>query len=337
MKENIVRFFNRIFRTSNVPKISNINNENYQNYQKTYDTISKIFGNLDEINAYLVGGISAAIQTNQDLYRQNGDIDIMCKEEDLSKLIKTLQREGYTIDDRRGIKTRNIVDSEGCFQARDHELNADTKSKKMLGVGIFTYQVKGNEVITHSYAFEEKEGKFVGTEKVMSKELFDLMYDSTVVDYKGLKLKTQAKEYVYLTKSKGTREKDKLDASIIEPTLDDESKVKIQRIKELDSTTKTYKILYDKDGKALSRTKLPTLEEKIFSYLNILFLQDSERNSEEIVSQVLESEEYKRIITSHPEINCLIERWKEKTENDYTYKDKKDTPIIEDSKEIEEK
>ena len=58
------------------------------------------------------------------------------------------------------------------FQPVDHELNADTKKKDMLGVGIFTYKIKGNEVICHSYAFEEKEGRVVGTEKVMPKELF---------------------------------------------------------------------------------------------------------------------------------------------------------------------
>ncbi len=33
----------------------------------------KIFGELDDIDAHLC----SAIQTNQDLYRQNSDIDIM--------------------------------------------------------------------------------------------------------------------------------------------------------------------------------------------------------------------------------------------------------------------
>lgn len=323
LKENIIKFFNRIFRQNRIPMISNVSNQNYQEYKKTYDTLSRIFGNLDGINAYLVGGISAAIQVNQDLYRQNGDIDIMCKEEDLPKLIKTLQKSGYIIDDRRGIKTRNSVNSEGHFQAMDHELNADTKNKKILGVGIFTYQVRGNEVITRSYAYEEKEGKVVGTEKVIPKELFDLMYNNTTIDYKGVKLKSQSKEYIFMVKSKGTREKDILDASIIEPTLDDVAKAKIQKIKELDAITRTYRIIYDKDGKILARTKLPTLEEKVFDYLDNLFMQDTTRNSEEVVEYVFQSEEYKRIISSHPEINSLIGKWKEKSKN-YTYQDKID-------------
>ena len=87
-------------------------------------------------SAYLMGGISAAIQTNQDLYRQNNDIDIMCNEGELSRLVEILQKIGYSVDDRRGIKTRNVVDSQGHFQAIDHELNAYTKNKNMLGVGI---------------------------------------------------------------------------------------------------------------------------------------------------------------------------------------------------------
>ena len=142
----------------------------------------------------------------------------------------------------------------------------------------------------------------VGTEKIIPKELFELMYDSTTVDYKGLKLKTQSKEYIFMTKSIGIREKDKLDASTIEPNLDNESKIKIQKMKELDTKTRTYRIIYDKEGKILSKTKLPTLEEKVFGYLDTVFMEDSTRNPEEVVEYVLQSEEYKRIISSHPEI-----------------------------------
>ena len=128
------------------------------------------------------------------------------------------------------------------------------------------------------------------------------MYDCTTIDYKGLKLKTQSKEYIFMTKSIGIREKDKLDASTIEPNLDNESKIKIQKMKELDTKTRTYRIIYDKEGKILSKTKLPTLEEKVFGYLDTVFMEDSTRNPEEVVEYVLQSEEYKRIISSHPEI-----------------------------------
>lgn len=64
--------------------IANISKQNYGEYHRIYDTLSKIFGKLDNIDAYLVGGISSAIQTNQDLYRQNSNIDIMCKDEALN-------------------------------------------------------------------------------------------------------------------------------------------------------------------------------------------------------------------------------------------------------------
>ena len=321
IKDNIIKLYNRIFRRNNFPMITNVSKHNYDKYHKTYDTLSKIFSKTDGIDLYLIGGISAAIQTNRDLYRQNDDIDIMCREEQLPFLIKLLQEEGYSVDDRRGIKTRNTVDIDGKFHAMDHELNADTKSKKLLGVGIFTYFVKENEVITHSYSYHEKEGRVIGVEKVMSKELFDLMYDSNDVDYKGVKLKTQSKEYIYLTKSRGKREKDKLDASVIEPTLDDESKEKIARIRELESKVKQYRLLFDKDGKIESRDRIPSLEDKVNSYLDSLYINSSTKTSEQIINDVLHSEQYDRVVIEHPEIDLLIKEWQEKTKH-YTYKDK---------------
>lgn len=321
VKENIFKFFNRIFRRNKTPMITDISSQNYAEYRKTYDTLSKMSNVLDSIDAYLIGGICAAILTNQDLYRQNSDLDIMCKEEDLPKLIQKLQEIGYSIDDRRNIKTRNLVNSYGIFQAVDHELNADTRNKNMLGIGIFTYQVKGNKVITHSYAFEEKEGKFVGTENVLPKELFDLMYDSRIIDYKNLKLKVQSKEYLYMIKNKNSREKDKLDASTLKPILDDKSESKIARIKELEAKTRSYRIVYDKDGKIESRTKYPTLEEKVYFYLDSLFMNRPDKTPEQIIADVLHSDEYYRIAENHPEINSLIEHWKEKSSN-YTYQDK---------------
>ena len=99
-----------------------------------------------------------------------------------------------------------------------------------MGVGLFVYKINNNEVTMYSYAFDERIGKFIGTERVIPKKLFDLMYNNTAVDYKGIKLKSQSKEYTYMVKSRGTREKDKLDASIIEPTLDEKSMEKIVMI-----------------------------------------------------------------------------------------------------------
>lgn len=321
VRENIFKLFNRIFRINRTPMIADVSNQNYTEYRKTYDTLSKMSNLLDGIDAYLIGGISAAILANQDLYRQNDDLDIMCNEEDLPKLIKQLQEIGYTVDDRRNIKTRNLVTSNGNFQPVDHELNADTENNNMLGIGIFTYQVKGNLVITHSYAFEEKERKYVGTEKVMAKELFDLMYDNKIVEYKNLKLKTQSKEYVYINKSKGSREKDKLDASVIKPILDDKSKIKINRIKELDAQARTYRLIYNKNGKVISRTRYPTLEEKFFTYLDTLFMNSTTKSPKQIIEDVLKSDDYRKISKNHPEINSLIKSWEKKSKK-YTYQTK---------------
>ena len=281
-------------------------------FRKTYDTLLKVFSKTEGLDLFLVGGISAAIQTNKDLYRQNADIDIMCKDEHLPALIEVLEKTGYTVDDRRGIKTRNNVAIDGQFTARDHELNADMKNKKLLGVGIFVYSEQGDEVLTHSYAYEEKEGRVVGMERVIPKELFELMHEDNAVDYKGVKLKSQSKEYIYLRKRAGKREKDKVDADIIEPTLDDKSREKILRIKELESKTKLYRLMYDKDGNVESREKVPSEEDKINSYLDSLYMKSSSKTPEQIVDDVLHSEEYARIINERPQIDSLIKGWSEK-------------------------
>ena len=321
VRKNIVNFFNKLFRRSSIPIIANVAKQNYETYHRTYDTLSEIFSELEGLDVYLVGGISAAIQSNQDLYRQNSDIDIMCNENDLSKVLEILNKFGYSIDDRRTIKTRNIIDSAGHFIGKDHELNANIKSKKMLNIGIFTYRVKDNEVITYSYAFDEKEGKIVGTETIMPRELFDLMYDKKAIEYKGVKLKTQSKEYVYMIKSNGNREKDKLDASVIEPILDEHSKAKIDKIRKLESKKRICRIIYNKDGNVESKVRFPTLEEKINDYLDYLFVKGSTQTPDQIISDVLQSDEYHKLVGSHPEINSLLSLWKEKAK-DYTYRDK---------------
>lgn len=319
--ENIIKFFNKILKRNNTPMIANVTKQNYDKYCKTYDTLSKISSVLDGIDVYFIGGISAALQTNQDLYRQNNDIDIMCKEGDLFRIIEILQKIGYSVEDRRGIKTRNRIDLQGNFQTKDHELNANIRNRNMLNVGIFTYQVKDNKVITRVDAFEEKEGRVIGTEKVMHKELFDLMYDSEIIDYKGIKLKTLSKEYSYMNKSRGTREKDKLDAKVLESTIDDKSKTKIAKIKELEAKIRSYRIFYNKDGEIESKTKLHTLEEKVNFYLDSLFMKDITKTPEEIVADVLQSDRYNVILDSYPGIDSPIEAWKEKVKN-YTYQDK---------------
>ena len=315
------RIVNRIFRKSNYLMLSNVSKENYDTYQSTYDTLAKIFGELDDIDAFLVGGISAAIQTNQDLYRKNSDIDIMCNEADLPKIIEKLQEIGYKVEDKRGINTNNVIDSNGDFTVGCHDINTVIKNGNLLGVGLFVYKVQDNEVIRRSYAFDERTGQYVGTEKVMPKELFDMIYSREAVDYKGIKLKSQSKEYTYLQKSKGERDKDKLDASIIEPTLDEKSQETIRRIKELETKVKEYKLVFDKEGKVVSRKKEPSIEDKINSYLNSLYIKSSTKTSEEIISDVLKSDQYERAKANHPEIDSLLKGWQEKTKT-YTYKDK---------------
>lgn len=310
LKKKFLNLFNKVLKRNTTPMIADVTQENYEEYKQTYDTLSQIAKGIEELDAYLIGGISAAIQTNEDLYRQNEDIDIMCKESDLPQLIENLQKSGYVVYDKRGTKTGNIVDKNGVFHPMDHELNADTPNINLLGVGMFTYSIKGNEVITHSYAFDEREGKVIGYEKIMSKELFDLMYEKQEVSYKGMRLKSQSKEYIYLSKTRGSRLKDKMDAEIVKSALDEESYRKIERIRLLEDKTKSFRITYGKDGKVESIQKELSFEEKVNAYIDSVWARDTSKSPDQIVEDLLQSEEYKKVSHSHPEIKQLIDEWK---------------------------
>lgn len=64
-----------------------------EDYSSTYSTIERIYNEINKlgINAYMIGGISSAIQAGIDLYRQNGDIDLMVEKKDLQQMMKLIK------------------------------------------------------------------------------------------------------------------------------------------------------------------------------------------------------------------------------------------------------
>ena len=70
IKEIFMKIFNKIFKRNQLLMLTNVSKENYEKYHTTYDTPKKAFGNIEDIDKYLIENISAQIQTNQDLYRQ---------------------------------------------------------------------------------------------------------------------------------------------------------------------------------------------------------------------------------------------------------------------------
>ena len=63
------------------------------------------------------------------------------------------------------------------------------------------------------------------------------------------------------------------------------------------------------------------LENKVNSYLDLLYMKSSKDTPEQIMNNVIESEKYKEEVVKHPEIEGLIKNWKENNKN-YTYRDK---------------
>lgn len=276
-------------------------------YTKTYNTIEKVYNKINEsgINAYMVGGISSAIQANKDLYRQNQDIDLMVEEKDLSKLIEILQEIGYKVEDKRKKLTGNKVDKNGNFQPRDHELNADTESQDMLGIGIFLFERKNGVVIRNSYTYDEKEKAYIGTRKIMPEELFDLMYSNKKINYKGTNVKCQTKEYTFLSKSKGNREKDKEDASVIEEYIEEEERKTIDRIKILQNRVEEYRIKYDEEGNEYIE-KIPSMEDKIENFISEISSQNVGKTPEEIKKIVIDNESVKEYMKEDKDIENIM-------------------------------
>lgn len=280
-------------------------------YEKTYNTIATVYKKLNElgISAYMVGGILVAVQTNIDLYRQNKDIDLMVAKEDLDNLILALSEIGYVVEDKRGNLTRNYVDLDGIFHSRDHELNANTANSDILGIGIFVYERKDGHVITNSYAYREKEQCFICFQNVMPQELFDLMYSSEAIEYKGTKVKCQSKEFTYLSKSQGNRDKDKLDASMIEPYIGEAESKRVERIKILQNIVVRYKIEYDKDGNIISSKKMPGLEEKIETFIANIVAKNEGASEDAIKKWVLSNEFVKQKMEQDSVLKAIMEIW----------------------------
>ena len=279
-----------------------------EDYMATYTTIEQVYREINKngINAYMIGGISSAIQAGIDLYRKNEDIDLMVAKEDLPQLMESLRRIGYNVEDKRGYLTGNYVDADRTFHPVDHELNANSNFPNMLGIGIFVFERKDGTVITNSYAYEENAQAVIGTQSIMPEELFDLMYSSEQIEYKGTPVKCQSKEFTYLSKSSGNREKDKLDASVIEQYIGEDEQKKIDRIRKLQKRIVRYRNAYDKDGNIVSSEKMPGMEDKISSFISKIVSQNSGLSNEELKEVIFSNETVKNYMERDEDIRNIM-------------------------------
>lgn len=290
-----------------------------EEYKNTYNTIKKVYDeiNKSDINVYMIGGISAAIQANIKLYRQNSDIDLMVEKKDLDVLIQALKNIGYQVEDRRGILTTNFIDEKGTFHPIGHDLDANIKSSDMLGVGIFVFEREEGTIIRTSYTYDEREKSIIGWQRKIPEELFDLVYSNDSIEYAGTQVRCQTKEYTYFTKSNGKRDKDKLDASVIEEYIGIEEQRKVERIRTLQKRTKEYKIIYDKDGNIVSSEKQPEIEDKIGSFISQIVQTHKGISNQEIKQIVLNDEIVKSYMEKDEDVNTIMNLWKEsQTEGD---------------------
>lgn len=111
------------------------------------------------------------------------------------------------------------------------------------------------------------------------------------------------------------------DSSLIKSTLDEKSKEKTTKIRELEATSKEYKIVFEPNEKIESRIKIHSFQEKVNNYLDSIYIKNLEKTPEEIIHNLSKKEIYQKIIIEHQEIDSLIKQWQEKTKK-YTERDK---------------
>lgn len=140
-------------------------------------------------------------------------------------------------------------------------------------------------------------------------ELFDLTYSKEEIIYRGIPVKCQTKEYTYLSKSIGTREKDKLDANVLKRYIGEDEEKRIARIKKLQKRVEEYRVVYDKDGNIVSSRKKPTIEEKIEQFIFEVIIQNKGKSNEELKSIVLNNKFVKDIMKQDEDIRNIMKLW----------------------------
>ena len=73
--------------------------------------------------------------------------------------------------------------------------------------------------------------------------------------------------------------------------------------------------------KSESIAKNNDFEDEVYEKLDRLYMKSTTKTPEQIVEDILEKEEYSKIINKYPETKLLLAKWKEKSK-DYTYMDK---------------
>ncbi len=120
-------------------------------------------------------------------------------------------------------------------------------------------------------------------------------------------MKCQTKEYTYMSKSSGTREKDKLDASVIERYIGPEEQKRIERIKKLEKRVEQYEVTYGEDGTILSTVKMPSMEEKIEGFIAQIANANSGKSPEEIKAILFANERVQKLMEKEPDIRDIMQ------------------------------
>jgi len=210
-----------------------------ENHALIDSTINSLCSKLNELSVdyYLVGALSAFIETGVPLFRYHGDLDFMIAEKDIEKLKEALKDSDYVFEDNR-LTTDKTYNPEVGHTQGEHEVIANHKENEFhLGFFLFDRQRDGSINIKEYYK-GRKDDKDVPMVLIrhLPKELVELEYTIESTEYSGTTFRTSTPESIYAKKSYTAKGKDLLDIQVLEGKIDF---AKIDEAKKIRTTTRT--------------------------------------------------------------------------------------------------
>ena len=217
------------------------------NHRLINDTLVEVCNKLNalRLDYYVVGSLSAFINTDTPLFRYHEDIDFMVAEKDLDKVALALEGTDYQFIDNR-LHNKKIRREGENHTSGEHEVIANHKNNEFhLGFFLFDRNPDNSLTIREYYM---KDGEPQILERHMPRELVDLEYTSKTTEYRGTRFRTSTPESVYAKKLYTRHEKDLLDINALKPKI---NKDKIEEAKKYQTTVTTRPVKEEKKSKVV--------------------------------------------------------------------------------------
>lgn len=218
--------------------------ENHELIKNTLPILSLLVEN--NVDFYLVGALPAYMITGAEDTRYHDDIDLLLNEEDIPKVKKIVEMYGFTFEDKR-FDSPKYFDKEQNRVRGDHELLAQHNTSE-FHLGFFCFERGKEGEVIHKDYFKDEEGNTFVYKHNISREESDIAYDDKVHEYEDFRFKMASLESIYRIKKYTQREKDIIDANMIEKSgmLDQSKMAQLDACQKLENTIEPVQQIQNK-------------------------------------------------------------------------------------------